>query len=89
MYIVVCLFFAPCSDFEKIHEVWFEPYEQYGLGHINTSRMKFAQELLVLYFIKRDGQTGPPHNVLILCTMCKEHTEIKIVLSSAHLSAPG
>lgn len=50
--------------------------------------MKFAQELLVFYFIKRDGQTGPPNNVLILCTMCKEHTEIKNVLSSAHLSAP-
>lgn len=64
--------------FEKIQELQFEPYEQYGSGHNNTTRMKFTQELLVLYFIKRNGQTGPPHDVLILCTMCKEHPELRM-----------
>lgn len=36
------LFFVPCGVFEKIHEIQFEHYEQYGLGHISTTRMKFA-----------------------------------------------
>jgi hypothetical protein len=72
------LFFAPFSVFVKIQEVQFEPYEQYGLGHINITRMKSAEELLVLYVIIRDGQAGPPHNVLILCTMYKEHRKLRM-----------
>lgn len=73
MYIIMYLFFAPYSVSEKIQDLQFETYEQHGLGHINRTRTKFTQELLVLYFIKRDGKTEPLHNVLIVCTMYKEH----------------